>query len=170
MKEHQEGVVSSDEERAGPKLVTPRDLGEEGAMKSWCENMDLGCTRESNVSEQAKSKTMRQAEDILGESHQDVPPPNLPPPHSSSMGDPPPPVSSIVPPGVDCRVSNGSSFVQWPTEQGTFPAEIVSHHVLVPRPSAEQLATKHWCTFPSARSELFCQPPSRRVHPTARAA
>jgi hypothetical protein len=92
----------------------------------------LGCTAEGNVSELVQSKMTRQAEDILGESHQDVTPSNLPSPHPSPMGDPPPPDSSTIPPRVDCRVSDGSSFVQLPTTQGTSPSKIVSHQVLVP--------------------------------------
>jgi hypothetical protein len=103
-------------------MVMPREMGEDEAMENWCNNISLKCTADSvlnkeEVSEMSKTESIRQAEELLGESPLH-PPPNLPSPHPSSMGEPshqPPKASSEE---VDCRVSQGSHCY---VTQGTSP-------------------------------------------------
>jgi hypothetical protein len=100
-------------------MVTPRELEEEEAVGNWCENITLKCTVEDESSS-SKTKGIRQAEDILGESSTPYVP-SIPPP-SSVREHHPPPATKAAPEEIDCCVADGSHCCVHPG-MSTFTAQ-----------------------------------------------
>ena len=95
-----------------PALVAPRELSEEEALGNWCENIDISCTAEDDTPN-SRSRGIKQAEELLGESYTSSSSSTLPSPHpSSSMEQEPPPTTPFKEESLskdDCRVPASSS-------------------------------------------------------------
>ena len=87
------------------ELITPRELDEAEAIENWCERISVKCTEEAQVSN--KTKGIKQAEDLLGESFAPYVPPT--PSSSPSRESSPPPSEEGSTKVVDCRVAVGSN-------------------------------------------------------------
>jgi hypothetical protein len=87
------------------ELITPRELDEAEAIENWCERISVKCTEEAQVSN--KTKGIKQAEDLLGESFTLYVPP-IPSSSPSGESSPPPPEEGSTK-VVDCRVAVGSN-------------------------------------------------------------